>query len=432
MDPAKLRDVVHHWGAGTRPLDACLVLADIDAETLVELHATRAGWPAVEQERAQNLEAAGQSHLLTHRTFPPMLMDTPALSLADRQGLQHAAFAAHLALMKGMPQDETAVRLAFVLATDLESMLRLVESVALHTRPDLRSAPAPASRSKLWLPLALALPFGLFLLAKPLLQAVPSETIGLTIGFGALLGFPLLRRHWSNQAVHAARAGAPDGLFTLAQDDRKPILYLRSHVVDGTGQESNALVSHFLNTTRLETIEQKLSAVVRHEGPMVALEGPREGLPNLGADRIRLPDVQAQGWQALVQGLMVRASLVVIRFRPTRGTSWEVGEALRVCPPHQLVFIMAAPGEPEAVRAASWEMLRPLVQACTGTPLPQTLADTDHCLGFDAHFNARLFGTRSSVLGQTSAFLESVVDAAGFGNPGFDADKARMAALMAA
>ncbi len=432
MDPAKLRDVVHHWRAGRRPLDACLVLADVDVETLLELHATKAGWPAVAQERAQNLEAAGLSHLLTHWTFPPMLMDAPALSLADRMGLQHLAFTTHLALSKGMRQDEIAVRLAFVHDTDLESMLRLVMSVALHTRPDLRAAPAPASRSALWMTLALTLPLGLFLLVKSLVPAVSSDTIGLTIGFGALLGFPLLRRHWSNQAVHAARAAAPDGLFTLARDDRKPILYLRSHVVDGTGRESDTLFSHFLNTTRLETIEQKLSAVVRHEGPMVALEGPREGLPNLGADRIRLPDVQAQGWQALVQGLMVRAQLVVIRFRPTRGTSWEVGEALRTCPSHLLVFVMAVPGEPEAVRDASWQVLRPLVQACTGTPLPQRLADTDYCLGFDEHFNAKLFGARSRVLGQTSAFLESVVDAAGFGNPGFDEDKARLAALAAA
>lgn len=418
-------NVIRKWDEGCRPLAECIKQSEISDEVYEELLLTRKGLGEQEKEREEKLLSIGLPKNIVHLEMPGHLIDSDQLTMAEKLGIKSAALTAYLGLMGGKEKEEIAVRLAFVLDLELNATYRFVRYVALHTKPELRSLEKPQKKGKGWMPVALAAPFGIALIAKSLAKA-SNEAILALVAISALLGFPFLRRFMGEKAIEHRRTNAPDGLVTMAHDGRAPVLYLRSHVVDGSGQDSNSYLSHFLNMTEMKTTEEKVGLVLDVQGPMVALEGPSEGLPNVGADRVRIEDVEKVEWQELVLGLMARASLVVVRFRPTEGTRWEVRELLRLCPPHQLVFILAAPEDTEEQRGETWEGLRPLLKDYAAGDLPQALGNNDYCLGFDAEFRPQIFGGKGIVFGKVSAFLDAVIDATAYGNPLFDEDKARI------
>lgn len=419
-------NVMRKWDDGCRPLAECIKQSEVSNKTYEELLLTKEGLERVENERKEKLLKTGLPEIFVHMEIPNILFESHSLTMAEKHGIKNVASAAYMGIMEGKPLEEIAVRLAFVLDLDLKSTYRFVSCIALHAKPELRNFQKPKKRGLGWMPIVLAAPFVVALVAKSVARGISSEAIGIMVAVSALLGFPVLRRFMGEKTIEHNRKNAPDGLVTLAHDDRAPVLYLRSHVVDGSGRDSDAYVSHFLQTTEMKTIEEKLCNVFYAEGPTVALEGPNEGIPNLGADRIRIEDVEKTEWQDLVLGLMARCSLIIMRFRPTEGTQWEVRELLRLIPSYQLVFVLATPNDTDEQRGATWGGLRPLLEDYATGDLPQVLGTNDYCLGFDTECRPKVFGGKGIVFGKVSAFLDAVVDAAAYGNPFFDEHKARI------
>ncbi|WP_028024041.1 hypothetical protein [Enterovibrio calviensis] len=420
--------VIRKWEEGCRPLEKCILGSFENDGFLKNLIQIREGLSLHDKEREEKLVKAGLPTEVVIRKFPANLTDAPQLTLPEKLGIKQVAMTTYLGLMEGQSKEEVAIRLAYVLDLELDATYRLVKYISLHTKPELRKIEKPKNKGAAIMMFALAVPFSIAMLIKSVAKTIPIEAIGVLAAVVALLSFPLFRRYIGEKTIEYRRENAPDGLISLAHDERAPILYLRSHIVDGAGKDPNGYISHFLNSTDMKTTEEKLSQVFDVEGPLIALEGPSEGLPNLGASRVRIEDVEKLKWQELVLGLIARAALVVVRFRPTQGARWEVEQLLRLCPPHQLVFILTSPEDTAEERETSWRELHMLLETHVRTGLPTTLGKDDYCLGFNTEFQPRIFSGKSTFFGKQSAFLDAVVEASAFSNPLFDKHKAKMQA----
>ena len=420
--------ILEKWKEGCRPLSKCIMASSVDDSFLIEQEEIKKGYREQQTKYEEKLLELGLPLEIVLKKNPENLIDAAELSLAEKLGIKQVARTAFIGLMEGKSKEELAVRLSYVLDLNLDAVYRLVLYIALHARPELRQFKKPRNNSNVVMKLALVLPVTIALVAKELAKASKVLVLGFA-AFGVMIAFPLFRRYLGERAIKHRRKNTPDALITLAHDDRAPILYLRSHVVDGSGQDPNSYHSHFTNYTKMMTIEEKLSQVFSAVGPMVALEGPSEGLPNLGATRVRIKDVEKLKWQELILGLIVRSSLVVVRFRPTEGTRWEVEQLLHLCPPHQLIFILTTPKDSAKEYATSWSELRLILQRHVVGDLPKNLREHNYCLGFNTEFQPKIFGKKSTLFGKTSAFLDAVIGASAFGNPLFDEYGASIEAL---
>lgn len=417
------------WGQGCRPLGRCLDEAGIDEAERRELDEQRIGWGRMRQASEQKLLDAGLPPSLASSEVPQQLLDLSSLTHAQRNGLRHLAATVHIGKMHGLTEPEIAVRLANVHELDLVATRQFVSLVGLHIRPELAGVREHEGKGATIMASALGAGFVVALAAKTLAQ-VSHSTAGLVFAGVAFVAFPFVRSALSRKAIAFRREHAPNGLVALAKDSRKPVLYLRSHVVDGSETDSDGYFAHLFQSTEMRTLEERLSAVLSSQGPVVALEGPSEGLPNLGARRIRIYDVKQDQWQNFVLGLILRSQLVVMYFIPTEGVRWEVRQLLRFCPPHQLVFVLTTPDSDLGKRDRSWSELRSMLNGWVANDLPQSLGPDHYCLGFDPERKARLFGKRSILFGKRSAFFDALVAAADFENPFFDKASAEKLAIM--
>ena len=144
----------------------------------------------------------------------------------------------------------------------------------------------------------------------------------------------------------------------LQQDDRPPIVYLRSFSLDDleinrTTSFTNKFVGH---ATR---IEETLSSILRLYGPAVALGDPSDRSPIPGFARMW---VSHEDWQEKILSLLTSAQLVVMMLGPARlafdenlfhnlkikqpdkttlsGLEWEFVTILDKIPPERIILVI--------------------------------------------------------------------------------------------
>lgn len=186
------------------------------------------------------------------------------------------------------------------------------------------------------------------------------------------------------------RAGSQSASRILEQDQRPPILFLRSFRDDGRGSfnltdwRSTLLgiqavqAAHVLgplansNPIRLfrllvgrggDTAEEQLAGYMRQHGPFIAIGRPREGLSTGGAARDYVSDDM---WRARVDEWMSRARKIVIQPGATTGIWWEIERALAEIPRDKLIFcLLAFDG-----RLADYEAFALRLRAVVGADIP--------------------------------------------------------------
>jgi hypothetical protein len=126
----------------------------------------------------------------------------------------------------------------------------------------------------------------------------------------------------------ARRRGArPIAAEQIGSLERPPVLYLRSFEDDPRAARIKGVL----------TEEEHLGKVLSQIGPFMAIGRPGEPLPAVGASRVYVGDAN---WQSMVEGLLRRARLVVIRTGQTTGLEWEVEQAVRLLTPERLVLLV--------------------------------------------------------------------------------------------
>lgn len=148
--------------------------------------------------------------------------------------------------------------------------------------------------------------------------------IGVVAAFALQLGLlwksaPLILR--------GRRLLQPDALTLLREDQRRPVLFLRSFADETAAGPAN-------------TYEQIIHYTIDHIGPFVTIGNPDERLQGQGAARLYLD----QGWQSEVSRLMRSAEMVILRAAPTPGVLWELQQAIALLEPQQLLIFFHAGG----------------------------------------------------------------------------------------
>ncbi len=136
--------------------------------------------------------------------------------------------------------------------------------------------------------------------------------------------------------VVARRLRARLDLAEQADDERAPVVYLRSFDVDRRLSRRPLAIGRVLAS---RTEEEQLVVALRESGPVVALGRPGERLPRLGAQRVYVEDAD---WRQQILSWFARAALVVIHVpaKPTQGLTWEVEHVLGNVALDRLVFLV--------------------------------------------------------------------------------------------
>jgi hypothetical protein len=155
-------------------------------------------------------------------------------------------------------------------------------------------------------------------------------------------------------------------LETAPDDDSRPIaLFLRPFQFDGSLAPGR--------TT--STYEEHLARALGEVSLFVAIGRPGEPLPQLGANRIYIDD---DHWQAEVQKLMNRATIVIMTVGSSEGLKWEIQEIVRAVSPQRLLLfvppIPTRPGEP-SVRRYLYDRYRRLADGILPMPLPDVIGE---------------------------------------------------------
>mgnify|MGYP001489779346 CR=1 FL=1 len=132
-------------------------------------------------------------------------------------------------------------------------------------------------------------------------------------------GVRLLHRGFAADAISADVA--------LQTDARKPIVYIRSFMLDG---RLEGLYTAF-------TVEQEVCEVMRQLGPIVAIGKPGEPFPELGAARVYTSDEE---WQGTIIEYFNRANYVVVQAGPTANLWWEIDEARKRIALNRLLILL--------------------------------------------------------------------------------------------
>lgn len=132
------------------------------------------------------------------------------------------------------------------------------------------------------------------------------------------------------------RMTTPDGETLLEKDPRPPILLLRPFSID-----SRKFWSIFGPFS--ESAENVLVTYLSHIGPVIAVGRPGEAIPPSGAARLYVTNEE---WQATVDHLMSVCRMVVLllfsgeRSRSAAGFTWEIGRAIKLLNPQQLLVML--------------------------------------------------------------------------------------------
>lgn len=163
---------------------------------------------------------------------------------------------------------------------------------------------------------------------------------GLDMITGAVIGgVGAAAAHRGRRLFNRARqveAVAARGRTTTANDNRPPVLYLRSFADDAitaAGVSSGAAWSGLAVKTEEEQLAKVLSAI----GPVVAVGRPGEALPELGAYRIYLREDE---WKERVAELMREAALVVLRPGNTPNVRWEISQVMAHVQPERRLLVL--------------------------------------------------------------------------------------------
>jgi hypothetical protein len=132
--------------------------------------------------------------------------------------------------------------------------------------------------------------------------------------------------------VRAKRYDAPTATAVLSEDNRPPVVYLRSF-----GDDQKAANNINITGLSVNTEEGELAETVKVIGPLIAIGRPGEELSYFGAARVYVGDGD---WHKQVGDLLSRAALVVLRAGTTPGLSWEIEQCCRRVAPERLVILI--------------------------------------------------------------------------------------------
>jgi hypothetical protein len=116
----------------------------------------------------------------------------------------------------------------------------------------------------------------------------------------------------------------------LAQDFRRPVVWLRSFQIDERDAES------IIDREVPLTFEEVATGALSRYGPVVAIGRPGEPLPPLGA----LREYVGEDWQSRVRELLCLAAIIVIVFDDTPGLLWELKTVMDAKLYERLILLM--------------------------------------------------------------------------------------------
>jgi hypothetical protein len=179
-------------------------------------------------------------------------------------------------------------------------------------------------------------------------------------------------RNWLwRQAWKGSAASAEDELGR--PDSRRPILYLRSFLLDDRINH-RSFSERFLGAYPSDTAEQAITKTLRKTGPTIAIGRPDERLPPLGAARFY---VSHDRWQQKVQDVAAEAQFVVLATGTTEGLRWEVSHLVATVPPQKIILW----AHPHLLRLGSqeieaeWTKFRAALGDVFPKPLPERLGE---------------------------------------------------------
>lgn len=212
-----------------------------------------------------------------------------------------------------------------------------------------------------------------------LTQSVASLLLTLAVSL-AYVGYRLRGRSWDPSADMSGatlflRGFHDDGRHSLNPDTVSArFLGLRPFKrFARMGPVANTHPLRFLRLvlgTARDTVEEQLAPYFRKTGPFVALGSPGEHLSTGGADRTYLPD---KAWQAEARRMITSSRQVVIQPSRTPSVAWELGEAVRVLKPEQLVLCVAHLKEANGLNP--YAHFRKSFETLTGIVLPEKIGD---------------------------------------------------------
>ena len=198
--------------------------------------------------------------------------------------------------------------------------------------------------SALSLPFLLGITFGGIAFGTS--ETVPAQ-IGLPV-FGFLIFFGAAVA--TKMSAHGKKLRQPDAVSVLEQDQRDPILYLRSFddedIVDLT---SRTVPGGLLRS------EEALCRAFRKIGPVIAIGRPLENLPEVGAARLYVDD---RNWQRAVLYFLQRAGAIIIIVGNSPGVWWEIETAMKRADRTRLLFFFPFVEE-AATRRSFWHGITP-------------------------------------------------------------------------
>ena len=164
----------------------------------------------------------------------------------------------------------------------------------------------------------------------------------------AMFLYPLVERLGSNfeplgaeMLITGKKLGAARASEVLEEDRRPPVLYLRSFKDDETFVRRSSFraitkgIKEYLSPSA-KSEEQQIARVLDDIGPFVAIGQPGERLPDLGAARMYVGDE----WQQVIEDLVARARLIVMRAGITRGFWWEFDYVVKNAPPEKILLLI--------------------------------------------------------------------------------------------
>ncbi len=166
------------------------------------------------------------------------------------------------------------------------------------------------------------------------------------------------------------RATQPSAEDVLQEDERPPVLYLRSFEHDS---QTRAVSDHKLGMPDFlpdPRAEDTIAPLLNTLGPMIALGRPGEKLPETGAYRLYVNDDERRD---KVRELLAKAKLVVLLAdAETADALWEVQTCLEMLRPEQLVLYF--PFKPK-VQEQVYSRFRDATRTYFPKALPENLDD---------------------------------------------------------
>jgi hypothetical protein len=202
--------------------------------------------------------------------------------------------------------------------------------------------------------------------------------------------------------MKARKYTAPLADDVLAQDNRPPVLYLRSF----NDEEQDHRVRSFLqgtvdgdrgiaqSTPAWGVREQDaLAPILSEVGPYIAIGKPGEPLPELGAARAYVSD---EAWQSQIMQWLSRARLVIVRAGATNGLQWEIAQIVRYLRPIQLLILLPS-------RIEDYQSFRSWANGVFPIALPES--PTERLMTFDPNWRPVMLSSQRSIKRSLAPYL---------------------------